>query len=570
MEPNAGTTETRSNGTASDMDEVAALESLQFTDEIHRLISAPTTDNASSFTALLELPAPQAVELLHSPESAKLIAAPAPALAAAVEDFKGSFHFPSNSGLIERAARFSVFGGEGNNNNTKKSNSPETTSNNSSANLEKAVKSEPAETESSQPLFSDPTVEKRSIKRKDREKKAKGSTKKSKTKANESSEDAEKLPYVHVRARRGQATDSHSLAERARREKINARMKLLQELVPGCNKISGTALVLDEIINHVQSLQRQVEFLSMRLAAVNPRIDFNLDSIFTAESGSLMDSNFPSMVMPLMWPEVQVNGNRQTYQQQWHFDALQQPVLGREEVCNNYITPENSLLSYDSSTNSGVSMSSIYPSQLETFKDFSVRRTGDKKSGLTPSQPTLDLYCETVKLESANVVVKFCCDYDYETSKIVPTGPAPILANTFQLKQEIGTLELLLGSKWSMDNQQSTEFRLSGVSMSSIYPSQLETFKDFSVRRTGDKKSGLTPSQPTLDLYCETVKLESANVVVKFCCDYDYETSKIVPTGPAPILANTAELEFGDIRKEGNGVRGWHLRHTQLQKRLLS
>ncbi|XWS59198.1 hypothetical protein CRYUN_Cryun08bG0101100 [Craigia yunnanensis] len=347
MEPNAGTTEARSNRTPSEGDEVAALESLQFTDEIHRLISAPPTDNASSFTALLELRAPQAIQLLHSPESAKLIAAPAPN----VEDFKGSFHFPSNNGLIERAARFSVVSAEGNNNNNK-SNSPETTSNNSSANLLKAVKSEPAETESSQPLVSVPTVEKRSIKRKDREKKVKGSTKKRKTAAYESSEDAEKLPYVHVRARRGQATDSHSLAERARREKINARMKLLQELVPGCNKISGTALVLDEIINHVQSLQRQVEFLSMRLAAVNPRIDFNLDSIFTAESGSLMESNFPSMVMPLMWPEVQVNGSRQQYQQQWHFDALQQPARGREEVCNNYITPENSLLSYDSSANS--------------------------------------------------------------------------------------------------------------------------------------------------------------------------------------------------------------------------
>nr|XP_009776015.1 PREDICTED: transcription factor bHLH79 isoform X4 [Nicotiana sylvestris] len=42
--------------------------------------------------------------------------------------------------------------------------------------------------------------------------------------------------YIHVRARRGQATDSHSLAERARREKISERMKILQDLVPGCNK----------------------------------------------------------------------------------------------------------------------------------------------------------------------------------------------------------------------------------------------------------------------------------------------------------------------------------------------
>lgn len=75
--------------------------------------------------------------------------------------------------------------------------------------------------------------------------------------------------YIHVRARRGQATNSHSLAERVlillqfillqiermfrslnrcseaitvsvlqvRREKISERMRLLQELVPGCNKV---------------------------------------------------------------------------------------------------------------------------------------------------------------------------------------------------------------------------------------------------------------------------------------------------------------------------------------------
>lgn len=81
-----------------------------------------------------------------------------------------------------------------------------------------------------------------------------------------------KQDYIHVRARRGQATDSHSLAERARREKISERMKILQDLVPGCNKVIGKALVLDEIINYIQSLQRQVEFLSMKLEAVNSRM----------------------------------------------------------------------------------------------------------------------------------------------------------------------------------------------------------------------------------------------------------------------------------------------------------
>lgn len=84
--------------------------------------------------------------------------------------------------------------------------------------------------------------------------------------------------YIHVRARRGQATDSHSLAERVRREKISERMKLLQALVPGCDKVTGKALMLDEIINYVQSLQNQVEFLSMKIASVNPMLyDFGVD-----------------------------------------------------------------------------------------------------------------------------------------------------------------------------------------------------------------------------------------------------------------------------------------------------
>ncbi|XP_015690528.1 transcription factor bHLH62-like isoform X2 [Oryza brachyantha] len=89
--------------------------------------------------------------------------------------------------------------------------------------------------------------------------------------------DASREDYVHVRAKRGQATNSHSLAERFRREKINERMKLLQDLVPGCNKITGKAMMLDEIINYVQSLQRQVEFLSMKLSAISPELSSGLD-----------------------------------------------------------------------------------------------------------------------------------------------------------------------------------------------------------------------------------------------------------------------------------------------------
>ncbi|KAH6823143.1 pentatricopeptide repeat-containing protein [Perilla frutescens var. hirtella] len=95
--------------------------------------------------------------------------------------------------------------------------------------------------------------------------------------------DAPKEEYIHVRARRGQATNSHSLAERVRREKISERMKFLQDLVPGCSKVTGKAVMLDEIINYVQSLQRQVEFLSMKLATVNPRLEFNIEGFLAKD-----------------------------------------------------------------------------------------------------------------------------------------------------------------------------------------------------------------------------------------------------------------------------------------------
>uniref|UniRef100_A0ACD5Y7I4 Uncharacterized protein n=1 Tax=Avena sativa TaxID=4498 RepID=A0ACD5Y7I4_AVESA len=124
--------------------------------------------------------------------------------------------------------------------------------------------------------------------------------------AKEASEPQKKEGYVHVRARSGQATNSHSIAEKLRREKISERMKLLQDLVPGCDKVTGKAVMLDEIINYVQSLQRQVEFLAMKLSTVNPRLGVNLESLVAKDvlrfpwspSTPLMGLSFTQEMMP--------------------------------------------------------------------------------------------------------------------------------------------------------------------------------------------------------------------------------------------------------------------------------
>ncbi|KAL1204177.1 Transcription factor BEE 1 [Cardamine amara subsp. amara] len=105
-----------------------------------------------------------------------------------------------------------------------------------------------------------------------------GSLRRGKRLKKKKEEEEKEREVVHVRARRGQATDSHSLAERVRRGKINERLRCLQDMVPGCYKAMGMATMLDEIINYVQSLQNQVEFLSMKLTAASSFYDFNSET----------------------------------------------------------------------------------------------------------------------------------------------------------------------------------------------------------------------------------------------------------------------------------------------------
>ncbi|XP_021745765.1 transcription factor APG-like [Chenopodium quinoa] len=103
-----------------------------------------------------------------------------------------------------------------------------------------------------------------------------------------------------VRARRGQATDPHSIAERLRRERIAERMKGLQELVPNANK-TDKASMLDEIIDYVKFLQLQVKVLSMsRLggaAAVAPLVAASEGGVGRNSNGNQPTSTNDSMTI---------------------------------------------------------------------------------------------------------------------------------------------------------------------------------------------------------------------------------------------------------------------------------
>ncbi|ANM67571.1 basic helix-loop-helix (bHLH) DNA-binding superfamily protein [Arabidopsis thaliana] len=58
--------------------------------------------------------------------------------------------------------------------------------------------------------------------------------------------------------KRSRTAEMHNLAERRRREKINEKMKTLQQLIPRCNK-STKVSTLDDAIEYVKSLQSQIQ-----------------------------------------------------------------------------------------------------------------------------------------------------------------------------------------------------------------------------------------------------------------------------------------------------------------------
>lgn len=74
--------------------------------------------------------------------------------------------------------------------------------------------------------------------------------------------EAKKQSRGSVSTKRSRAAEVHNLSERRRRDRINEKMKALQELIPRCNK-SDKASMLDEAIEYLKSLQMQVQMMSM-------------------------------------------------------------------------------------------------------------------------------------------------------------------------------------------------------------------------------------------------------------------------------------------------------------------
>ncbi|KAI5395330.1 hypothetical protein KIW84_061792 [Lathyrus oleraceus] len=108
----------------------------------------------------------------------------------------------------------------------------------------------------------DPIQRKLELERKGKDRVSDKSKFQSQSQSEEGKKEGKKQVRGSTSTKRSRAAEVHNLSERKRRDRINEKMKALQELIPRCNK-SDKASMLDEAIEYLKSLQLQVQMMSM-------------------------------------------------------------------------------------------------------------------------------------------------------------------------------------------------------------------------------------------------------------------------------------------------------------------
>ncbi|XP_073110307.1 uncharacterized protein [Elaeis guineensis] len=75
------------------------------------------------------------------------------------------------------------------------------------------------------------------------------------------SQEVERKREVSRRSKRNRTSEMHNQTERKRRDKIKAKLKALQELIPNSHKLDRASM-LDEAIAYMKSLQQQIQIMS--------------------------------------------------------------------------------------------------------------------------------------------------------------------------------------------------------------------------------------------------------------------------------------------------------------------
>ncbi|GKV23337.1 hypothetical protein SLEP1_g33075 [Rubroshorea leprosula] len=110
--------------------------------------------------------------------------------------------------------------------------------------------------------------------------------------------------------KRNRNANVHNLSEKKRRDKINKKMRALQELIPSCIKVDKTAM-LDVAIEYIKTLQLQVQMMSMASSIYMPplMLPTTMQHINTPHlAGMDMRMQMPPGFYPVQFPASSISG----------------------------------------------------------------------------------------------------------------------------------------------------------------------------------------------------------------------------------------------------------------------
>ncbi|CAH8311288.1 unnamed protein product [Eruca vesicaria subsp. sativa] len=124
-------------------------------------------------------------------------------------------------------------------------------------------------------------------------------------------------------SKRSRSAEVHNLSERRRRDRINEKMRALQELIPNCNKVDKASM-LDEAIEYLKSLQLQVQFMSMASGYYMPPVMFPPGMGHHYQAAAMAMGMGMPYAMGL--PDMSRGGPSVNHRPQFPIPGMQQPV----------------------------------------------------------------------------------------------------------------------------------------------------------------------------------------------------------------------------------------------------
>ncbi|ESW18289.1 hypothetical protein PHAVU_006G028500 [Phaseolus vulgaris] len=138
-------------------------------------------------------------------------------------------------------------------------------------------------------------------------------------------------------ARRNRAAEVHNQSERRRRDRINEKMKALQQLIPHSSK-TDKASMLEEAIEYLKSLQLQLQLMWMG-SGMTPMMFPGIQHYMSQMGMGMATSPFPPIQNPMQLPRVPLDQPVSASQTPNQTMMCPNPILGAFNYQNQMQNP---------------------------------------------------------------------------------------------------------------------------------------------------------------------------------------------------------------------------------------